>query len=402
MATVAEGKAAPPCHVAFVSSNRAWGGSEELWAATAACLSAAGHRVDVYKSGIPRRHARIAELRRQGGRLVDLAVPGLSGRRSALLAGLRSSRLAMAWEAATLWLCLWVRRRPDLVIVSQGGNHDGWPLATICRRHGIAYVLLCHKASDLHWPADRWRQPLREAFASARRTFFVSEHSLRLTQEQLGMRLATASVVRNPFNVRWDRPQPFPSAGGGLRLGCVGRLNVDEKGQDIVLRVLAMPKWRRRRLSVTFLGAGEQRASLEAMARWLGLTSVRFAGVSDDIEAFWAENHALVLPSRAEGLPLVIVEALLSGRIAIVTDVGGNRELLTEGKTGFIAEAATEAAVDGALERAWSRRGEWAELGAAAALATRRIIPAEPAADFARLVAGIAREQGSSSPAPRG
>jgi glycosyltransferase involved in cell wall biosynthesis len=296
----------------------------------------------------------------------------------------------MAYEAAGLWLYLLVRRRPDLAIVSQGGNHDGWPLAAICRGRGIPYVCLCHKASDLHWPADRWREPIRAAFAAARRSFFVADHTLRLTEEQIGGAVANASLVCNPFNVAWDRPQPWPSTQNGFRLGCVGRLDLDEKGQDIVLRVLALKKWRERPVSVTFLGAGEQRQGLEAMGAWLGLSSIRFAGLSDDIEAFWRNHHALVLPSRAEGLPLVIVEALLSGRIAIVTDVGGNAELLEEGATAFIAEAATEKALDDAMERAWTRRDEWAALGAAAAVSARGIVPTDPARDFADRLLEIA------------
>jgi glycosyltransferase involved in cell wall biosynthesis len=273
--------------------------------------------------------------------------------------------------------------RFDLVIISQGGNHDGWALAALCRRLGIDYALLSHKASDLHWPTDRWRGRIRSAFAHSRANYFVSRHTQRLTEEQTGVRISNASLVLNPFKVPSDHTQPWPSTKDGLRLGCVGRLSPIEKGQDLLLRVLASEKWRARPVSVTFLGEGEQRTGLEEMATLLGLDSVRFAGVRADVAAFWADHHALVLPSRAEGLPLVLVEALFSGRIAIVTSAGGNSELLEEGFNGFIADAPTESSLDAALERAWQCRDKWCALGAAAATRLRGEIPPDPAQVFA-------------------
>jgi glycosyltransferase involved in cell wall biosynthesis len=168
----------------------------------------------------------------------------------------------------------------------------------------------------------------------------------------------------------------------------VGRLYPKEKGQDLLLRVLALEKWRSRPVTLTFFGHGEQRSGLERMARLLGLEQVRFAGFSSDVPAIWATHHGLVLPSRAEGLPLVIVEAMMAGRVVVATDVGGNAEVIEDGRTGFIADAPTEASLDRALERAWERRHEWRTIGAAAAEAIRTLVPPDPAAFLAdRLIA---------------
>lgn len=379
MATPQERTGGARARIAFVSSNRGWGGSEELWAATAASLAAAGHRVVVYKSGLSDAPPRVLALKGPSCRLVELALARGPGRRIPIFAALASSRLAIAIEVLSLFVRLSLARRPDLVVVSQGGNHDGWPLVSVCRWLGLRYATISHKASDLYWPGDRWRASMRAAYAGAAWCFFVSEHNLRLTEDQIDAPIANASVVRNPFNVAWDRAQPWPSLAEGWRLGCVARFNVMEKGQDILLRVLATEKWRSRPLSVTFVGEGEQRQGLEAMAARLGLSNVRFAGWCGDIAALWSEHHALVLPSRAEGLPLVLVEAMLSGRVSIVTDVGGNKELLDEGLTGFIADGPSERSVDAALERAWTRRADWPAIGAAAAASARAAIPADPA-----------------------
>jgi glycosyltransferase involved in cell wall biosynthesis len=98
----------------------------------------------------------------------------------------------------------------------------------------------------------------------------------------------------------------------------------------------------------------------------------------------WAEHHALVLPSRHEGMPLAVVEAMLCGRVCIVTDVAGNTEFIDDGVTGFVAPAPTASLFRDALERAWDRRGEWRQVGAAAARAVRERVSADPVGFFAR------------------
>jgi glycosyltransferase involved in cell wall biosynthesis len=125
---------------------------------------------------------------------------------------------------------------------------------------------------------------------------------------------------------------------------------------------------------------------------------VTFGGFSDDMAEVWSRHHGLVLPSRCEGLPLVVVEAMLSGRVPIVTDVGGNREAVDDEVTGFVAAAATEDALDDAMERAWQRRGEWRAIGAAASLKIRTLVPADPAAVMAAMLHRLVAQPESNAP----
>jgi glycosyltransferase involved in cell wall biosynthesis len=57
------------------------------------------------------------------------------------------------------------------------------------------------------------------------------------------------------------------------------------------------------------------------------------------------------------------MEAMVCGRTAVLTDVGGNLEWITEGKNGFVADAPTLRSFGAALERAWDARENWSELG---------------------------------------
>jgi glycosyltransferase involved in cell wall biosynthesis len=374
----------------FISGNRTWGGSEELWSASAAALLSDGHRVTVFKSGVDEAEPRIQRLRALRCRVHDLDRLPLMPRRAFTLLGSVSSAAAYGHEAFRLLWGLILMPRPDLVVVSQGGNYDGYFLAQVCRWLGLQYALVSHKASELYWPADRHLETFAVVYRAARTCFFVSEHSRRLTEEQLGFTLPFAEVVRNPFLVSWQGDTEWPDDSREHRLACVGRLHPQEKGQDLLLHVLSRPRWRDRPLSVTFYGDGEQRGSLERMARNLGLMNVTFAGFVRDVPAIWSDHHGLILPSRCEGLPITVVEAMLSRRAVVVTDVGGSAEVVEDGVTGYVAEAPTEDAIDEAMERAWNERHHWRQIGEAAAARIRTLVPREPERCFANRLVKLA------------
>jgi glycosyltransferase involved in cell wall biosynthesis len=367
----------------FVSGNRTWGGSEELWSAAAAELAVDGHHVTALKSYVSSKEPRMQRLRELGARVRDLTRFPLIPRQLFSLIAIFSWPFTFIHEAARLQLGFTFSRRPDLVVISQGGNVDGWLLADVCRRMRLPYVLISQKASEMYWPIDRRLKRLRGVYQSARACYFVAEHNLRLTEEQLGIALPNASVVRNPFLVPWEPRSDWPDDRDGIRLACIGRLYPMEKGQDLLLRVLSRDRWRERPLSVTFYGSGVHRDGLEAMVKHLRLTSVTFAGFVRDVASIWNDHHGLILPTRCEGLPLVLVEAMLSGRVPIVTNVAGNGEVVDDEVTGFLASAATENAIDEALERAWQRRAEWRAIGERASETIRTMVPENPARVFA-------------------
>src|SRR6185369_7034394 len=80
----------------------------------------------------------------------------------------------------------------------------------------------------------------------------------------------------------------------------------------------------------------------------------------------WSANQVLLMPSHGEGTPLAALEAMMYARPVVATDVGGNAEIIHDGVTGFIAEAATVNSFSKTLERAWQARAQWHEMGLAA------------------------------------
>jgi hypothetical protein len=164
---------------------------------------------------------------------------------------------------------------PDLVVVSQGANFDGLAYNDLCRISGRPYVIISQKATDYLWPLDKDRLVMRSAFQSALRCYFVSQHNLHLTECQIGETLMNAEIACNPFLVSGS-PLPWPgNEDHSIKLACVARLETGEKGQDILLQVLARKLWRNRNLSVSFFGAGHNGEALRDIARRLTLISTQ-------------------------------------------------------------------------------------------------------------------------------
>lgn len=370
--------------IAIISfCNEDWGGSEELWARSIPTLQAAGLAVVVYKDRINRQHPRWVGLAKEGVGLREL-----KGSRWGYAARKLSRRMrGQYWYAGHELRRTFIRQlrldRPALVVIAQGINFDGLDYAQDCLAAGLPYVVICQKAVDFYWPQPEQRPGMIKAFVHARTCFFVSRHNQELTEEQFGIRLNNTRLIYNPVDLNGG-PVPYPRDTTVYRLACIGRLIVLDKGQDTLVRLLNRPKWRERPIELTFIGSGVDREGLEAMVRLLGLKNIHFAGQRNDMREVWREFHALALPSRSEGLPLVVLEAMAAGRVVITTTAGGSQEVVNDGVTGFIGESGTES-FDQALERAWQQRDEWEAIGAAACRDLPNRLPDTPAEiDFAR------------------
>jgi glycosyltransferase involved in cell wall biosynthesis len=143
------------------------------------------------------------------------------------------------------------------------------------------------------------------------------------------------------------------SAGSVFELLCVGRL-VPAKGHHILLDALALLLARGRRVRLTLVGQGPDRPSLEAQAGRLGLGSaVGFAGAvnQDDILGYYASADAFVLPSFAEGLPVVLMEAMALGVPCVTTHITGVPELIRDGVEGLLVAPSDAEGLAGAIER---------------------------------------------------
>jgi glycosyltransferase involved in cell wall biosynthesis len=355
--------------VGFISSmdSASWGGSEELWSQAAMRLLSEGYEVSASVKQWPEEAPAIRQLRAAGCRIQYRRRPTV-----------RERLLRRVWpDRPYTWLNEF---RPQLAVISQGANADGLPWMDACFARRIPYVTIAQAATPMWWPDDRELPCLVDALNRACACFFVSRANIELTERQLATRLPSAEVVRNPFRVLHSPPLPWPR-NGHVRMACVAAFEPHRKGHDLLFGALGEPKWRARPVTVTVYGKGHAEQGLRGLKDLLDLPMLEFGGFAEPSE-IWAKEQLLVLPSRYEGLPIALVEAMLSGRPAVVTDVGGNCEVVEDGVTGFVAPATTVSAVSEALERAWSMRDAWPAMGEQAALRLRTLVPPDPAADF--------------------
>lgn len=377
-----------------------WGGSEELWAKSTVILKNEGIvHITVFKNRINSQHPEFAKLKQQDFRFKELD-PHLSLFKNLLYRvkdifghlGEKLGLMKYSWNKPADRIYKQLKAdRPDLVLISQGINFDGLAYAYQCLRLNIRYVIVSHKAVDFYWPSADDRNYMKETLLKAEKCFFVSEHNKNLTEEQFGLKLVNSEIVFNPVKTSVS-PLPYPSVANGYHLACIGRLFVIDKGQDILLRVMAQPKWKERDFFVSFIGKGPDRQGLVEMAALLGVEKISFSGYNDGLTEIWNAHHALVLPSRSEGLPLTVIEAMSLGRMVIASNAGGNAEIIDNGITGFIAEP-NETDLERVMELAWNKRSEWESIGLAASRHIAEQIPQLPERHFANLLNDILNER---------
>ena len=347
-----------------------WGGSEELWSKTALSLKNAGLEVAINYKKWPISSSQLQNLKSHQCKIF------LRDENSIFF---KADRLL----SSNFFRYRWIDEfKPDLVLISQGGNQDGIEWAELCLRKKIPYMLLVEAANEGYWPDDNFANRLRIVYQKAKKTFFVSQGNLKLTEVQIATKLNNAQIVYNPFNVSYDTKIPWPIDNKKYKLACVARLDPVNKGQDILLEIFAKPFWKSLPIELNLYGYGRNEKSFKKLKKDWQLKNIYFKGFEPDVKKIWQDNHALVLPSRSEGLPLVLVEAMICARPSIVTDVAGNSELIKDNVNGFLAQAPNVKIFEETLLRAWNQRKRWKEIGQQASKDVRTVIPEDPITYF--------------------
>ena len=197
---------------------------------------------------------------------------------------------------------------------------------------------------DLGHHVTRIQRPaLNLAFRSATVVLTNAATVASQLEREEKIRAGQIAIVPNGLDVRafdaaaahLDAPAPLGD-GGPITVLTVARMTYPAKGHDDVLRAAAMV---RRRADVRFVlvGDGPRETPLRRLTSELGLDgAVFFLGRRDDVPALLARADVVCHPSRMEGLPNAVMEAMAAARPIVATSVGGTPELVHHGKHGLL------------------------------------------------------------------
>lgn len=153
----------------------------------------------------------------------------------------------------------------------------------------------------------------------------------------------------------WQRTKALGRGELGLKgdgpVGIVVGLLNSAKGQDLAIEALTRQGCED--LQLLIVGHGEDEPELVASIERLALEDrVRLLGWRDDVPALLASVDFLCLPSRWEGMPYAVLEAMAAGLPVVATRVDGARDLVVDGETGFLANVGSVDSLGAALARA--------------------------------------------------
>lgn len=247
----------------------------------------------------------------------------------------------------------------DIAHSQQVGLHT-YPLVRVAKRLGRPVVLRFACAGprgDLSRLCDvRYGRWLLPTIRTAQRNVVLSE-TLRYETTQFGFPAERTVLIPNGVDTILFRPRVEVAAPSThVKLLFIGRLDL-QKGLDVLLDALVLVPsdfaWQLR-----IVGDGPERARLRDKVAALALNDrVTFLGYQDDVLTHYHWADLFILPSHFEGMPNVVLEAMACGLPVIGSNIGGTRDVVTHGETGWLvprgnAQELAAAIVDGIRSQA--------------------------------------------------
>lgn len=271
------------------------------------------------------------------------------------------------WE----WInaCIRLVRREKVAIIHAhefDANVHGTVAAFLA---GTPIIATIH-GKHYYWTAFRRRIAYRAISRYA--TIVVVSHDLKeFVEQEVGIARDRIAVIHNGVNSvppisQEDKDHCRREL--GIRtcdqvIGAVGSL-YSVKGHRFLLD--AVPQVLKSFPNTTFLiiGRGELEVILKEQAERLGVANkVMFLGLRQDVPRLLAVMDIFVLSSLSEGLSMAILEAMMEGKPIVATRVGGNPELVEEGRTGLLVESQSGQALAAALELLLRNRDAARQMG---------------------------------------
>lgn len=177
----------------------------------------------------------------------------------------------------------------------------------------------------------------------------VSENVLSMVEES-GLKRSEIALICNGVDTAHFRGEDNQSElEEPFRIGALLRLS-HEKGADVLVRALPLILRRFPETTCVIAGEGPERNQLTALAKNLGVSdSVEFRGFCSDTAKFLSTCSVVAHPSRMDGMPLAILEAMASGKPIVASEVGDIPKLINHGEAGLLVQPGDPEALGFAL-----------------------------------------------------
>lgn len=294
----------------------------------------------------------------------------IAQRSGGIVSGLRSApwriMLVPVLLISLCWNCILRSRKTDAI-------HANWAicgllagLAGILTKRPVITTLRGDDAMRAeHSMLDRWI--LTGAIHASQAITCVSKAMAEQLQKQYPLRAADIHVCLNGVDARFLDVTRSTAPAGRLRVAAIGSL-IRRKGFDILIDAVARMH-HRDSISVRIAGDGPELNSLRVQAQRLGVQdAIKFEGqlAPVQIPALLADSDVLVMSSRSEGRPNVVLEALASGIPVISSDLPGVKGLLEHGVNGWEIPGEDPSSLAAALDEAVASPDKRLKFGEAA------------------------------------
>lgn len=372
-----------PKTILFHSNNQAWGGSEKLWFETVLDERLrTGFKCCVEQHRFPAAVARMDELRALG-----VTVSWCTTHERSLANSLKY-RLAQLTHTSLMrkhWYKLIERHKPALVWfnlnIAEGvlGISEA---ASVCRDFGIPYWLVFTLVrEDFFLQSEQMCRTFHKTLSGAKRAVFLAERNLKAVARSMGENLPNSWIMHSALQhdvieqaARLNQIHPV-GIEGCARFLSLARFDLPYKAQHIVLEVLCDQKWRQRDWQLVLQGGQHNKPLVKRLIEYYGLQTQHIEipdYVTDPLPTILASDLNL-MPSLHEGTPFALVQSMACARPSVASPAGGMPELVIEGKTGWLAATSDACSFADAMERAWTSRSLWRQIGSNA---QREIMPA--------------------------
>ncbi|TLU65769.1 glycosyltransferase family 4 protein [Thalassotalea litorea] len=254
----------------------------------------------------------------------------------------------------------WIRKQKPAALLASWAYPEGVATALLAKIIGCPFFIKVHGSDVNDFGNDKWRAKQIVWAANRAAGVFVVSDALRTRLISLGVAADKLHLIYNGVDNSVFYPVANKQIGKLQRLLYVGNLKANKGVMELIQSFIALLELQPG-TELVIAGEGVMGAPMKQLLEQAGVQDkVKFLGsiahsqVADEIR----QAQIVVLPSYAEGVPNILLEAMACGKPVVATTVGGIPEIVTDKTSILIPEKTIEPltnALDQALQKSWSQ-----------------------------------------------